>query len=109
MASSALLSLHNETRQVSHFILNRLLHLGGLMAHNYVDSFWLESPRCSTNINNQGETANFMEHLCSLGFHFFPKSGCKVKHVGRLIGLAGLQKRAALLGYGETMVCEHAF
>src|ERR1700730_2170395 len=96
MAGSALLSLHDESCQVSHFIFSRLLHLGGLMAHNYVDPGWVERPRCSTNISNQGQTAAFMEHLCSLGFHSCPESGRKDKHVERLIGFAGLQKRALL-------------
>src|SRR5437660_292662 len=98
MTGSQLLCLLNESRQVFHFILNCCLHVGGLMAHNYIDSFWVERTRSSTNVNDQGQTTNFMEHLCAPGFHSGPESGCKDKHIERLVDLVGLQKRALLHG-----------
>jgi hypothetical protein len=52
MAGSALLSLQNELCQVSDFVLNHSLYLGGLVAYNDVDLFRSKRLGCSANVSD---------------------------------------------------------
>ena len=84
------------------------------MPNDHVDLFRAERLRCATNVSNQRQTAQFVQHLGPRGLHSGSQSGGKNEYVKRLIGLARLQKRSlspwvlGSMGYAGTAGCEQA-